>query len=131
MFRVLLMHSFIFIIFFTGCSYPDERILKDDAILTHVVLCWLKDSGNQEHRDQIIEITDSFNDIPGVLNARAGNPIMSDRDIVDDSFDVGIIIEVKDMEGLKNYLDHPIHQKAKKDILLPLVEHILVYDFAK
>ena len=69
--------------------------------------------------------------VEGVLNARAGNPIMSDRDIVDDSFDVGIIIEVKDMEGLKNYLDHPIHQKAKKDVLLPIVERILVYDFAK
>ena len=49
-----------------------------------------------------------------VINARAGNPIMSERSIVDDSFDVGIIIEVEDEEGLQEYLDHPIHQKAKK-----------------
>ena len=55
---------------------------------------------------------------------------MSERLIVDDSFDVGIIIEVEDEERLQEYLDHPIHQKAKKEIL-PTVERILVYDFAR
>jgi hypothetical protein len=74
---------------------------------------------------------ETFNNIPSVLNARAGGPIMSERSIVDDSFDVGIIVEVRDGKGLQEYIDHPIHQKAKKEILLPLVERVLVYDFAK
>ena len=91
----------------------------------------MKEPGNVEQRNRIIEMTESFKEIPGVRAARAGNPIMSERDIVDDSFDVGIIIEVRDEAGLKKYLDHPIHQKAKKDVLLPLVERVLVYDFAK
>ncbi|MBT5715791.1 MAG: Dabb family protein, partial [Opitutae bacterium] len=104
---------------------------EDSKILTHLVFCWLKDPGNLEHRKKIIEVTDSFNEIPSVINARAGNPIMSDRSIVDDSFDVGIIVEVRDEKGLKEYLGHPIHQKAKKDTLLPLVDRILVYDFTK
>ena len=73
----------------------------------------------------------TFNDIPSVLDARAGGPIMSERSIVDDSFDVGIIVEVRDEKGLQEYIDHPIHLKAKKEILLPLVERVLVYDFAK
>ena len=47
---------------------------------------------------------------------------MSDREIVDDSFDVGILIVTKNQEDLQKYLDHPIHQKAKKEVLLPLVE---------
>ena len=68
-------------------------------------------------------------DIPGVLNAQAGQVIMSDREIVDDSFDVGILIVTKNQEDLQKYLDHPIHQQAKKEVLLPLVERILVYDF--
>lgn len=129
--RILLKHSVIFIFLFGGCFHSNTEPLKSSSVLTHVVLCWLKDSGNQDHRNQIIEITESFKKIPVVLDARAGNPIMSDRDIVDDSFDVGIIVEVKDEAGLKKYLDHPIHQKAKKDVLLPLVERVLVYDFAK
>jgi hypothetical protein len=54
---------------------------------------------------------------------------MSDRDIVDDSYDVGILIVTKNENELQKYLDHPIHQKAKKDVLVPLVDKILVYDF--
>ena len=84
-----------------------------------------------EQRKQIVKMTESFNQIPSVLDARAGGPIMSERAIVDDSFDVGIIVEVKDEEGLQAYLDHPIHQKAKKEVLLPLIDRVLVYDFAK
>ena len=97
--------------------------------LHHIVLCWLKDPGDQKDREKIIEVTKSFMDIPGVLNAEAGQVIMSDREIVDDSFDVGILIVTKNQEDLQKYLDHPIHQQAKKEVLLPLVERILVYDF--
>ena len=74
-------------------------------------------------------MTQSFEKIPGVLEARAGVVVASDRKVVDDSFDIGILIVVRDQDALQKYLDHPIHQKAKKEILLPLVERVLVYDF--
>ena len=119
------------LLFSQGCSFSNYEAVHSDPVLTHVVLCWLKEPGNVEQRNRIIKMTESFKEIPSVRAARAGNPIMSERDIVDDSFDVGIIIEVRDGAGLKKYLDHPIHQKAKKEVLLPLVERVLVYDFAK
>jgi hypothetical protein len=115
----------------SGCFSDFQKEKEDPKILTHIVFCWLKEPGNREQREKIIEMTESFNQIPSVLEARAGNPIMSERAIVDDSFDVGIIVEVRDEQGLQEYLDHPIHQKAKKDTLLPLVDRVLVYDFAK
>jgi len=110
----------------TGVEYENK---ETRGKLYHVVLCWLKEPKNEVHRQKIIEVTKSFRDIPGVLNAQAGQVIMSDREIVDDSFDVGILIVTKNQEDLQKYLDHPIHQKAKKEVLLPLVERILVYDF--
>lgn len=118
-------------LFFSGCFSGFQNKKEDPKILSHVVLCWLKDAGNSEQRDRIIKMTETFNDIPSVLGARAGGPIRSERSIVDDSFDVGIIVEVRDEKGLQEYIDHPIHQKAKDEILLPLVERVLVYDFAK
>ena len=128
--------NFVFIqlilsLLFSGCFSSFQKNEEDSKILTHLVFCWLKEPGNIDQRKKIIEVTDSFNEIPSVINARAGNPIMSDRSIVDDSFDVGIIVEVRDGKGLQEYIDHSIHQKAKKEILLPLVERVLVYDFAK
>jgi len=110
-----------------GCvsTHHSER----KQALSHVVLCWLKEPGNTEHRNQIINISRTFKKIPGVLEVRAGEVISSDRPIVDDSFDVGILVIVPDAKRLQEYLDHPIHQEAKRDILLPLVEKVLVYDF--
>ena len=128
-FNLLIFFSGIFL--FSGCFSDFQKEKEDPKILTHIVFCWLKEPGNVEQREQIIEMTESFNRIPSVLKSRAGNPIMSERSIVDDSFDVGIIVEVRDEKGLQEYLDHPIHQKAKKDVLLPLIERVLVYDFTK
>ena len=93
------------------------------------MLCWLKEPGNQLHRNQIIEVSKTFRNIPGVLEVRAGEVIESDRAIVDDSFDVAILVVVPDGKCLQDYLDHPLHQTAKKKVLLPLVEKVVVYDF--
>jgi hypothetical protein len=124
-------------LFLSGCftahskDVPTSRDgdATEEKRLYHVVLCWLKEPGNQTDRKKIIEVTKLFNDIPEVINARAGEVVMSARDIVDDSYDVGILIVTKNENQLQKYLDHPIHQKAKKDVLVPLVEKILVYDF--
>ena len=104
---------------------------KDDSekAIQHVVLCWLKEPGNHLHRNQIIEVSKTFRNIPGVLEVRVGEVIESDRAIVDDSFDVAILVVVPDGKCLQDYLDHPLHQTAKKKVLLPLVEKVVVYDF--
>jgi hypothetical protein len=103
----------------------------EEKRLHHLVFCWLKDSGNKSHREQIVKATMKFRTIPGVIDAQAGQVLPSDRDIVDDSFDVGILIVTKDKSDLQKYLDHPVHQKAKKEVLAPLVDKIVVYDFLK
>ena len=109
-----------------GCSSIEPA---HDHALHHVVLCWLKEPGNARHRQQIVEVSKSFRDIPGVLEVRAGQVGSSDREIVDDSFDVAILIIVLDRKRLTEYLQHPVHHKAKRDILVPLVDKLVVYDF--
>jgi len=113
----------------SGCVSLGPGTSQKQTSLHHVVLCWLKEPDNIQHRERIVEVTRSFRGIPGVLDARAGQVIASDRAIVDDSFDVGILIVVPDSRRLKEYLEHPIHQKAKNEVLVPLVSKILVYDF--
>ena len=103
--------------------------IENQKKLNHVVLCWLKEPGDRENIKKIITMTQSFQSIPGVLDAQAGRVVLSDRKIVDDSFDVGILIQVQDEAALQQYLDHPRHQKAKEEIFLPLIEKVLVYDF--
>jgi len=133
-FYFLLTGTFIL----TGCgpnawvqleSNSSNATKEKDSNLRHLVLCWLKEPGNQIHRKRIIDVSESFRDIPGVLEVYAGEVVKSERQIVDDSFDIGILIVTKDGASLQEYLEHPIHQDAKQEVLLPLVDKVLVYDF--
>jgi len=118
--------AIIILLALAGCSSIEP---VHDRALHHVVLCWLKEPGNTRHRQQIIEVSKSFQKIPGVLEVRVGQVVSSEREIVDDSFDVAILVIVPDQKRLTEYLQHPIHKKAKKDDLIPLVDKIIVYDF--
>ena len=111
-----------------GCTGLGSR---HDGALQHVALIWLKDAGNVEQRQKIIEVSTSFRDIPGVIQVQSVKAVASVRSIVDDSFDVGILVVVPDERRLAEYLAHPIHQWAKKDVLMPLVAKVLVYDFKR
>ena len=98
------------------CRIPGEGMIEDRV--HHVVFCWLKDPGNEAHRQNIVDTSRSFRSIPGVVQVRAGRVVPSDRKIVDDTFDVGCGIEVFkefDINGEKidahllkifNMLDH-------------------------
>jgi hypothetical protein len=120
------------VIFLSLCLFGCSSFEKDTAVperVNHLVLCWLKEPGNIEHRREIIEISRSFTHVPGVLEVRTGQVIQSDRDIVDDSFDIGIYFAFRTPEDMKKYITHPAHGDAVKHVLMPLVDKIVVYDF--
>ncbi len=112
----------------SGCSLFAEDTDARNRV-NHIVFCWLKEPGNIEHRRKIIAVSQSFTRIPGVLEIRTGQAIQSDREIVDDSFDVGIYFAFRTPEDMEKYLKHPTHREAVKNALLPLVDKIIVYDF--
>jgi hypothetical protein len=103
----------------------------DSGAVHHIVLCWLKDAGNADHRARIMEVSRSFRRIPGVRDVRVGQALESDRPIVDDSFDVAISFVFSDSRHLAEYLAHPAHRKATEEVLLPLVQRTVVYDFTE
>lgn len=112
---------------FAVCSAP-QKPAGHSGQITHIVLCWLNEPGNAEHKKQIIETSRALGNIPGVLSVCAGVPLSSDRPVVDDSFDVGITFVLEDTIALKTYLQRPEHQEAQKKVLQPLVKKVLVYD---
>lgn len=107
-----------------GCS----SVKQPEQVIQHVVLCWLKEPGNTVHRRQLIETSRTFENIPGVLSVHAGTAVPATRRIEDSSFDVGIVVSVRDKAALSAYQAHPVHQQALTNILTPLVNRIQVYD---
>jgi stress responsive alpha/beta barrel protein len=94
----------------------------------HVVLVWLKDPADAGARARIIEATKTFKQIPGVIDARAGRAIPSTQPTVDATFDVGIVVTFKDRESLKAYGPHPIHAKAARELIVPVMKSVKAYD---
>ena len=114
-----------FLLCLSGC-WP-VAVVKPDPV-THVVVCWLKQPGNESDRAKLIHASYTFRSIPGVQNVTAGRPIPSTRPVVDSSFDVAVVIQFKSEAALRDYEQHPLHQKAVSDVLKPLTAGILIYD---
>jgi hypothetical protein len=112
-----------------GCGSLPTAVVTPEQRVHHVVLCWLKEPDNSAQRQQLIEQTRLLRQIPGVRELRVGESIGSDRAIVDDSFDIGIVMTFDNEADMNWYLQHPQHRWAVKEHILPLTRKILVYDF--
>lgn len=99
------------------------------APVSHVVVCWLKEPGNAAARQELIDGSRSLAKIPGIVSVSAGQPIPSTRPVVDSSFDVAIVMKFKDEKSLTAYEKHPVHLQAVERTLKPLVAKYVIYDF--
>ncbi len=100
-----------------------------DQRISHVVIVWLKQPGNEEMRRQFIEASRQLGDLPGIVNRHVGVVSPSDRTIVDDTFDVAVTVTLKNRAALKAYLNNPRHKKILHDKIKPLVNRTVIYDF--
>lgn len=120
-------------LFTSGCQHRTNDVssglVLPESAIQHVVVVWLKEPGNAEAREKVIEATYGFAEIPGVLAVTAGPPKLSEREVVDDSFDVALVITFADEEAYAEYLPHPLHRQAVEEVIRPLVERFVVYDF--
>jgi hypothetical protein len=99
--------------------------------IEHVVICWLKDHGNAQQQQQLIDASQDLKKIPGVLDLRIGHALPSTRPVVDSTYDLGLVIRFRDEASLRAYEHHPIHQKLVRELLRPLTGRIVVYDFRR
>jgi len=99
------------------------------ANIYHVVICWLKEPKNELHKTKLIEATKQLKTIEGIESIQIGSMLPSKREVVDSSYDMGIIFEFKNKEAMKKYASNPLHKKALKEVLAPLTSKVIIYDF--
>ncbi|MDO8940645.1 MAG: Dabb family protein [Methylicorpusculum sp.] len=97
--------------------------------ITHVVIVWLKEPGNEETKTRYIEESKRLNDLPGIIARHTGVIAPSGRPIADESFDVAVTVTLKDKKALDAYLAHPKHKQILHEKLQPLVKKVVTYDF--
>ena len=105
-------------------------VMADDSGVRHIVLCWLHEPDNAEQKAQVMAASRELAIIPGVLDVIVGTPVASEREIVDDSYDVGLDIGFATINDMENYLSHEEHVRRVREIFAPACKRILVYDIA-
>ena len=114
--------------FLSGCATAPTAAKAGK--LYHVGLVWLKEPGNAEHRQKIIEAAHSFaREIPEVQFLSVGQALPKVSSWHDDSFDVCFVMRLEDKAAMDRYAKNPVHQKAAQEVFLPLSQKILFYDF--
>lgn len=102
---------------------------SEDSRVSHVVVVWLKESGNVQMREQFIQASRALETLPGVVSRHVSAVIPSERAKVDDSFDVAVTVTFKNAQALKQYMQNEKHKNLLKDELKPLVKRVVVYNF--
>ena len=113
----------------TSCKQVVYAPQYQKNTVSHVVLCYLKNKGNEGDRQKILEATRKLREIRGVYDIEVGYVLPSSRPVVVSDYDVGIIVFFRDREAMEAYEKDPVHQRAVKEVLEPLTSKIVVYDF--
>ena len=96
--------------------------------VSHAVFFWLKRPQDASQRQQVENALLRLRALPQVRSLSIGSALPSDRPVVDDSFDVGMIVDFASASDLHAYEAHPDHLKEVHGVLLPLTKKVQVYD---
>jgi hypothetical protein len=110
-----------------SCSWSLRKV--ESGEIHHIIIVWLKNPGNEEDTKFIIDASRKLRSIPGVKTIEIGQVVKSDRKIVDSSYDVAVKMTFSSIENMHKYLSHPDHVRLAKEVLMPKIKKIKVFDY--
>jgi hypothetical protein len=98
-------------------------------MFVHTVYFWFREGAGDAARRQLLDDCAKYlGKIPTVRHLWAGAPAMTPRDVVDNSYAVGLTVVLDDAPGHDVYQEHPLHKEfiARNK---PNWKRVQVYDF--
>jgi len=78
----------------------------------HTVYFWLTDSAGEDVRRRMLgDGTELLGKIPTVRHIWAGTPAGTPRDVVDNTYTIGLCVALDDAKGHDEYQVHPLHKE--------------------
>ena len=120
----------------TGCAttQPDLKANAEmSQRLHHVVIVWLKNSGDSSAIARYIEASQSLTRLPGVVSYEVGQPVKIPQrrasKALDESYDIAVASVFESQQAFAAFLKNPDYARVAQEQLRPLVEKYRVYDF--
>ena len=98
-------------------------------MFVHVVFFWVPQDAPATAKQQIADdCRRLLSQIPGLISIEVGRPAMTPREVVDNSYDVGLLTTFANSAGHDVYQTHPLHLEfiARNKAYFGRVQ---VYDF--
>lgn len=129
---VQLLPLLVFLLALVSCNVEktEDKPVKM-ATIDHVVFLWVDDTLSAEIMDSIKLHSSRLDTIPGIISLSQGEAIPSERPIVDDSFDLGLIFTFANKEDMDNYVSHKGHVNFVKKWVKPYSTKLTVYDIKR
>lgn len=112
----------------TACATSPLPNAASAGQLAHTVFFWFKPDAppGTAHRLLTFYRTEVPR-LPGVLAVLPGTARASERDVVDDSFDLGVTTVFADSDAEHVWHDHPVHKRMIAEFE-PFLAKVVVYD---
>lgn len=99
----------------------------------HVAIVWLKQHGDPQIRQQYIEASKPLAELQGVLSYDIGVPAEVKRQrpnsAVDESYDLAVSGSFQNQQAMEDFLKSAEYLRVAQQVLRPMVEKYIVYDF--
>ena len=93
------------------------------------MLFWLKRPGNVDDQNFLRRGLRTLRRARGINDMRVGRPLPVDRQDVEQSFDLGVVIIFRDRQALEKFERDQRREQALDAMLRPLVRRYTVYNF--
>lgn len=113
----------------TSCMTNNHGIDPGRGHLAHTVYFWFSDNAPEDAADQLLDFyRTEVPNVPGIEVLFAGKPRPNDeREVVDSSYDLGVITVYESSDAEQVWQEHPIHD-VLKERFLPMLDKVQVYD---
>ena len=108
-------------------AHTAENSQSDETLFVHSVYFWLKDDVTPESRDTFMTVLRGLEQIQSVQALELGVPANTPREVVDNSYDVALLVYFDDVIGHDEYQADQIHKDAI-DVFEDWIADIKIFD---
>lgn len=98
-------------------------------MFSHIVIFWTKQETPKAADELVAGMHRYLKPIPGVLHFHVGKMVLSERAVVDQTYQVALNVVFPDKKTQDAYQIHPLHLEFVEKALKPNCSRVVIYDF--
>lgn len=110
-----------------GAGHTVLDIGQKQSLFVHSVYFWLKQDVTTEQHNEFVEVLRGLEQIKSVQALEVGHPAGTPRDVVDNSYDVALLVYFDDKAGHDLYQADTLHTSAIA-VFEDWIKKMVIYD---